>query len=194
MINFYLVRHGEQKKEVEASLTEIGIQQAQLTASYFSDKQIDLLISSPLQRTKQTSEIIAKKLDINIIFDARLKERLNWGDVKNQSFDDFLVEWVKTLEDRNYKPLGGDSSFETGTRMNNLLDDLVKQKHTYVLLVTSGGAIKDLVRNLFSDEYLEGIKTNFIKDDLFYCSITHVIFNEGKYIVKEIGSTEHLCI
>lgn len=67
-MKLYIVRHGETVENANnclvgrrnSALTEAGIKQAHEVANYFDDKVIDLIISSPLDRCKQTSEIISK--------------------------------------------------------------------------------------------------------------------------------------
>ncbi len=71
----YLVRHAENTanltKEfshrlVDYSLTPKGILQAQQTAEYFTDKNIDEIYSSPLKRARETADIIAQKLHLPV--------------------------------------------------------------------------------------------------------------------------------
>ena len=66
-MKLYVVRHGETIENannclvgrINSSLTEKGIEQAKQVGNYFKDKKIDLIVSSPLDRCKQTSEIIS---------------------------------------------------------------------------------------------------------------------------------------
>lgn len=84
---YYGVRHGESVSNVEGfvnahagienPITEKGQQQAQQAGQELADKNIDLIIASPLQRTRETAETIAKELGIDtqeIIFDERIIE------------------------------------------------------------------------------------------------------------------------
>ena len=73
MNRLYLVRHGENPANilkqfscrlVDYPLTEKGVLQAQQTAVYFKDKQIDEIYTSPLRRTIQTGEIIGALLGL----------------------------------------------------------------------------------------------------------------------------------
>ena len=59
----------------DIELNEEGKSQAKITAEKLKNEKIDLIISSPLTRTKQTAEIVRDGRDIDIIFDDRLKER-----------------------------------------------------------------------------------------------------------------------
>ena len=73
MNRIYLVRHGENTanltKEfwhrlVDYSLTPKGILQAQQTAEFFKDKQIDAIYTSPLKRSFETAAIIGRALGL----------------------------------------------------------------------------------------------------------------------------------
>ena len=75
MNTIYLVRHGENKanitkefsyKKVDYPLTTKGILQAQQTADFFKDKAIDEVYASPLRRARETAEIIASTLDLQV--------------------------------------------------------------------------------------------------------------------------------
>ena len=66
------MRHGETIENannclvgrINSSLTEKGIEQAKKVGNYFKDKKIDLIISSPLDRCKQTASIISNQIPI----------------------------------------------------------------------------------------------------------------------------------
>ena len=81
----YVVRHGQTDKnklglvqgQTETDLNEFGIKEAEKLKDLVSSLGIDVVISSPLRRAKETAKIITDdKFPINI--DDRLIER-NWG-------------------------------------------------------------------------------------------------------------------
>ena len=70
MKHFYFFRHGQTNENRDgkqystgdnAYLTETGVKQAQELAKYLSDKNLDIIYSSPFNRTIETAKIIAKK-------------------------------------------------------------------------------------------------------------------------------------
>lgn len=77
-----VVRHGRTDwndlKKIQGAadieLNEEGIKQAEEVSKKLANEKIDLIISSPLKRTRKTSEIINKERNINIIYDDRIKE------------------------------------------------------------------------------------------------------------------------
>jgi len=83
--NYYFIRHGESLRNIKkivvcwpekmrCPLTEKGKEQIQKTAKELKKKKIDLIFSSDLLRTKQTSQILSKELGVKIIYDKALRE------------------------------------------------------------------------------------------------------------------------
>lgn len=56
----YFVRHGQTDQGLDEPLNSTGKQQANKLADELKEQELDLLISSPLQRAVQTAEIINK--------------------------------------------------------------------------------------------------------------------------------------
>lgn len=81
-MKIYTVRHGQtewNKKglyqgKTDVPLNEEGKKQATLVKEKLKDKKIDLIISSPLKRAKETAEIISDG-KIKIITDSLIVER-----------------------------------------------------------------------------------------------------------------------
>lgn len=198
MTTFYLIRHGQKEEALgNPPLTTLGRQQAKITAKYLKDKEIKKIYASPRKRTIQTASIIAKELSLQITQDERLKERMIWGEHAKVSFEEFLKEWIKTDLNRNFKPRFGDSSVETGKRIESLVNEISLNTSSNVLLVSHGGAIADFLRNNFPDSKLPIVRYKehdamFLK--IFECSITIVEKKEDKFLLKQVGLTDHLPI
>ena len=69
----YLIRHGE-KDEERKSLSKRGIKQATLLSKRFKDLKFSKIYSSPLERCKQTTDIINKEHNLPVTYDEGLKE------------------------------------------------------------------------------------------------------------------------
>ena len=91
------------------------------------DKNIFKIYSSTYSRTEETSEIINKILNVEIKYDDRLRERMNWGSVPNQTLEDFLQEWEYSNHHRDFKPKAGLSSLESGNKALEVLIEINKQ-------------------------------------------------------------------
>ncbi|MBI2033471.1 MAG: histidine phosphatase family protein, partial [Candidatus Levybacteria bacterium] len=151
MVTFYLIRHGQKETVMgDPSLSQVGRKQAEYTGKFFKDKKIERIYASPFKRTAETASIISKELNLDIAFDERLRERMNWGSKENETLEDFIKEWQKTDLDRDYQPHHGFSSRESGRRLESFLDEISKElTEGIVLAVTHGGIIGDLLRNVF---------------------------------------------
>lgn len=197
MITFYLVRHGQKEAiPFDPPLTTVGAKQAEVTAQLLKDIPFKEVLASPKTRTKQTAEIISKPHSLTVKTDDRLIERLEWEN--DETFDEFIAEWNKTDIDRSYLPKKGMASKTNGERMKSLLDELAdKHKEGNILIVSHGGTIGDLLRNLFTEEAIEH-KTEPISGaryiDILECGVTTISTTDDKYELLKIGDISHLSI
>ena len=78
-----LIRHGENPanltkqfscREVDYSLTPKGVLQAQQTAHFLRDRQVDEIYASPLKRTRETAQIIGEALGKPVVIREEFRE------------------------------------------------------------------------------------------------------------------------
>ena len=88
MAKLFFVRHGEsvaniqgiyQGQTYDTDLSQLGIKQSQATAGEFYNGKVEQIYCSPLKRTHQTAEIIARKIGLKPKVDRRIIE-INHGD------------------------------------------------------------------------------------------------------------------
>ena len=133
--HFYFFRHGQTNENkagakydnrVNAYLTPDGIAQAEKIGQYLSDKNIEIVYSSPLRRAIETAQAATKNMDVQIITDDRLIETTFgfwYGD------DD---EIQKRIND-NFN------------RIKSCLDDIVaNDSHTNIAIASHGGVTRAL--------------------------------------------------
>lgn len=92
----YVIRHGEVHNPhgiiygrlPHFSLTPNGKKESEQAAEFLADKHIDAIYSSPLERTKQTAEILQKKLNVPEIY-----------------FSDHILEVRSSYEGRKFSTL-----------------------------------------------------------------------------------------
>ena len=89
MKTVYFVRHGETEAnvariiaggELESPLTDQGKKQAKKAGQELRDKHIDMIVSSPMERTRDTAKLIAKEIGYdseNIVYDKNFIEVSN---------------------------------------------------------------------------------------------------------------------
>ena len=152
----YLVRHGETPLTpfrkfsgdgpLNPALTEKGLKEAHLVAEEISKLQPDVLISSPLQRTRQTADIVAKATGLPVLVDPIWIE-CSFGVWDGMSIDEvrdaYPVEYAKWLSTTSYAPPEGESYESTMARavqgLLSLVDEYPGKK---VCVITHNGIIK----------------------------------------------------
>ncbi len=99
MGKIYLIRHGQSEDNAagilggrrDSALTELGIRQAKKAAETISDRDINLIYSSPLRRALTTAEIIADIAGIKELKkDDRLVER-DFGILTGRPYSDIYA-------------------------------------------------------------------------------------------------------
>jgi 2,3-bisphosphoglycerate-dependent phosphoglycerate mutase len=98
----YLVRHGQSAGNAEGRfgghsptpLSELGIQQAELTAKTLAREHINAIYSSDLLRAVQTAQPLAELLNLPIIKTTAFRER-NIGVLEGLTFDESKAEFPK---------------------------------------------------------------------------------------------------
>ena len=134
----------------DIELNEMGKEQAKQTAKLLKDKEIDLIISSPLIRTRQTAEIINEGRNIETIFDKRIIER-DYGEFEGLTKDIFEFHEFWTYS-KNSKYETAENIQDFFKRIYEFLDD-IKEKYQdkTVLLVIHGGV------SVVIDSYFNGL-------------------------------------
>jgi broad specificity phosphatase PhoE len=197
VLALYLIRHGTKEAiPFDPPLTQIGIKQAEKTAEYLRDIPFHIVLASPKLRTRQTAEILAKPHALPVILDSRLLERLEWE--KDEPLEEFISQWGKSDLNRNYQPIIGESSVEKGRIMRKVIDELAsKYTDGNILIVTHGGAIGDLLRNLFGQKTLPDEIDPVTKAPhipISECSITVVEKENDSFTLVRLNDISHLPI
>ena len=153
--NKYIVmRHGQTecnlRGEVSSTvnnddkLTKLGHEQVEKSAKGLKNKNIDLIITSPFVRTRETVEILAEKMGFdkdNIIFDDRLHE-MSLPMYEGKKWDEYHNDYPKTVENFFAAPEGNESYEDVRRRSMSVLYDIEKKYHgKNILIVTHGSPV-----------------------------------------------------
>lgn len=146
-MNIYVVRHGRtdnNDKSVfngryDEDINETGINQAKILKEEVKDMNIDLIICSPMKRTRHTAEILNVN-SLPIIYDDRLIER---------DTGELTLKPHKTVDREEYwnyysnKYINLETVPELFKRVHPVIDD-IKEKYNgkNVLVVTHGGVAR----------------------------------------------------
>ncbi|WP_261300488.1 histidine phosphatase family protein [Paenibacillus andongensis] len=147
-MKLYVVRHGQTEWNYEnrvcgitdVQLTDKGEEQAKELSKIVYEKQIDIILTSPLSRAVKTAEILSRAINKDIVIDHRLVEQ-NYGEFEGTSRDNQNFKEAK----RHFsnKLSGGESILQLSQRIFNVLDE-IKEKYLNqnVLIVTHGGVCR----------------------------------------------------
>jgi broad specificity phosphatase PhoE/ribonuclease HI len=157
---FYFVRHGETvltnsrafsgANGTNPSLNEIGFGQAENVAREMAKIKPDILIASPMLRTKQTAEAISEATGLSIEEDSTWLE-CAFGDWDGFTFQEikakFPVEAQLWLNSSGYEPPNGESFDEVGERVDAAIDYVAaKYVGKKVCIVTHNVVIREIAR------------------------------------------------
>lgn len=149
-MKLYVVRHGrtncndegKYNGKLDEDINETGINQAKEARKKVEKLDIDLIICSPLLRTKHTCNIINAN-NIPIIYDKRLEER-DCGKFTNEKLGEFYYTDYWNYYS-NKKIEGLEIIPELFKRVSLFLDEIKeKYKDKNILIVTHGGVARGI--------------------------------------------------
>jgi isoleucyl-tRNA synthetase len=153
---YFLMRHGEAEQNVlgiESSdeeaihhLTEKGIADTKKTAEKLKGEKIDLIIHSPITRTKETASEVKKILDdVEIISDKRITEEILGGlsGIKVGEFENYF----SCFNDRMYNSVKNcETLLEAKKRVGEFIYDIEKKYQNKNILIISHGGPMSLMK------------------------------------------------
>jgi probable phosphoglycerate mutase len=135
----------------DPGLTPTGVEQAQRAAGWLKRLGgVDAIVSSPLQRTRETAAVVANELGLDVELEAGLAEA-SFGEWDGFTFADIMERWPAELNDwlasTAVAPPGGEPFDEVYERVSAATDRILQ---TYagktVVAVSHVTPIKMLVR------------------------------------------------
>jgi probable phosphoglycerate mutase len=143
----YFVRHGQTEWNVQKvsqgwsdnPLNEIGRAQAEKVADEIVKLRPTYFFCSDLMRARETAEIINKKLNMEIIFDSRLRE-FGSGRLEGQKKHELPLDIMQDFKKNPHK-YGAESLEDVFKRAQSFIKEIVDRKLENVLVVSHGGFI-----------------------------------------------------
>ena len=141
MKQLYFVRHGQtewnaisrMQGQMNSVLTPLGREQADSHARLLASLEIQAIFASPLERARQTAEIIRRSVDADVRYDARIKE-WDCGD-----WSGYLYEEVKRKWPDEWAALQADRFNYRGPRCENY-PDMIERATPFVQEMMRGPA------------------------------------------------------
>ena len=155
-MKLYVARHGQTEYNAQnricgvtdLPLTEKGLKQAEELAQKLKDKQIDVIIASPLIRAQQTAAAVSAVIGMPIVTDSRITEQ-NFGIYEGKDRGD--AGFYANKRQFAVKYPQGESMFQLAGRVYPFIAE-IKEKYAdkTVLLVCHGGVCR-MIRTYFED-------------------------------------------
>lgn len=192
---FFIVQHGEKRQgQLDPGLTARGHRQADAVALALRGADVSHVRSSPLRRARQTAAPLARALDLPVVVEAGLTERMTWFP-DAEPLEDFLAQWRRTNRDRDHQPPTGDSSRTAGRRFEEVLRALVHADAGpggSVVVVTHGGVTVDFLRTVVDDAVWAPRIEPYVEDGVPGGAITEVSFSGGVWRLHHLARLDHV--
>lgn len=171
-------------------LSAAGRAQAALLAPYVATfPTIDVVVTSPLLRAVQTTEIVVPGRAR--VLEARLRE-LDFGEFEGRTRDELELDprWdAWNLDPFRLAPPGGETYEQLRVRADAWLAEArAAHEDAHVLAVTHSGTIQMLLSSLLGIERPRWRKRIYLR----HTSVTHVLFRNEEAVVERVNDTRHL--
>ncbi len=158
-----LMRHGQTDcnrdgiwmgRKLDEPINDTGREQIAKTIPDLKALNPELIIASPMKRTKESAGIIQEALGIPIEFDERIAE-IDIGSLSGKSREEAATFMSLSMEEAihlyrvgeyDYASLGGESFQHILERTQNFLKDLSQRKEGCVIVMAHGGLVRSLHR------------------------------------------------
>jgi len=199
-----LVRHGVTEHSVERrfsgsggrfdpELTELGLQQAAAAAAELEARGgAEVLVCSPMRRTRQTADVIGERIGLRPIAVPGLEEA-RFGEWDGHTFAEVMTRWPDAMADwlasPDVAPPGGESLREVYARVSAALDSVLAD-HAGRRIVVAGhvGSIRSLTARALGSP-LESMT----RMELSPASITTLTwYADGNSSMRSFAESAHL--
>ncbi|GGE23845.1 histidine phosphatase family protein [Streptococcus himalayensis] len=187
MTTVYFVRHCEPNYDNHddwtRELSSKGLQDCQLVTDFLADKQIDLVLSSPLKRAVDTVKPFAESQNLPLQTISDFRER-KIDDVWIEDFNSFTA---KQWKDFSYKLANGESLQEVQTRNITALQKCLQDYKGKNIVIGSHGTALSTILHYYKKDF--GL-TDFLRIKPLMPHIICFEFNQFDCL----SITEHILI
>ena len=201
----YLVRHGQSignanhiyLGHTDMDLSELGYEQAQITAEHLKDIDFEAVYSSDLMCAHNTALPHAKMRNLDVIDSKELRE-LNIGDwegvstdvLKSEHYDDFIVGWLENFG--TFCLPNGERVSDGAERMYNEVLRIAKAHPDAKVLIASHAAV---IRAFWGK--ISGIEPEKLASEIPFptnASYSTVIFDGERLIPDKFSCDEQFLV
>lgn len=175
----YFVRHGRtewnaiarMQGQWNSNLDDLGRSQADVNGRWLANLGIEAMFASPLDRTRQTAEIINRYLGLPVVYDARLME-WDCGDWSGWLYAEieqkWAAEWAAWRADPfHYRPPNSENYPDMIARSAPFLAELQAQPAKTIAIVSHGMIGKAMLSTLLGLEEARTLSFHQPNDRVF---------------------------
>ncbi len=146
---YFVMRHGEAEHNIKhvlnsdnstpSHLTENGKNKVLKTAENLKSKKIDLIIASPLIRTKETAELVAGVCGISkdsILYDDRIQE-VQGGTMNGSTSEQYAKLFPNVIDKFTVTPEGGENISDVKKRAGDFIYEIDRKYQGKTILVVT---------------------------------------------------------
>jgi len=192
-MNIYVVRHGESEENVKGTfygktdckLSDKGKVQSLFLRDKLKDINFNKVYYSPTKRAVETLDLIYDNKNSQKSCDKRLCE-INFGNFEGKNYTELLELYEEEckLWERDwisFTPPNGESYLDLYKRVEEFMDELLKESYENVLIVSHGGPIRAIYTYVMNKN-LE----MFWKFGCNNCDIAKIKFEFGNLFIDSI--------
>lgn len=155
---YFVMRHGQAESnqlgiidsrlDSKHGLTELGVQQVNENAQFLKDQNIDIIICSPLLRTRQTAELVKEIIEYKgeIIINDQLRESNPGEKYQGTLWSEYLKKFNNYTERYTLENQEGETYRDIKIRVMDTLYQLEKEyQNKNILIVSHGGPILNMI-------------------------------------------------
>ena len=189
--DFYIFRHGQssynlagrtQGRTNDSVLTELGREQARAVGQKLAGRGIEVIITSPLERAKETAKLANETLRVPVLTDERFIE-VDVGEIEGMHYTDIQNKYGEKYQqwrslDCKYENMcfeGGETKKQVRQRVFGGLEDYAENSAYDILAISSHGIMLSQVLIAMKVGVVE------VKDG----AILHIFYEDGKWKVAE---------
>ncbi len=200
MKSLYFVRHGQtewnairrMQGQWNSDLNDLGRAQAEVNGRFLQGLDIDYMVASPLDRTRQTAEIIDRHLQVGFAVDDRIKE-WHCGDWSGEMWDEVPHKWPEEFAAWRADPFfgrgpGTENYPDMIARATPFLQDLLANEHRRIAIISHGLIGRAMVGTLLSLTPEEILSFSQGNDTIFHLeqqsggfTVQHYVGGEGPF-------------
>ncbi len=196
---FIFLRHGETEwnklsryqGSLNIGLNERGREQARQAASLLETREIDLIVSSDLDRAHDTARVVGERMGLEVQLRQNLRE-MDFGIWEGKDYPAIQEEtpeaYQKWLDDPvNNPPPEGESLVDFKERVVGVCQEILEEEEETVLIVCHGGVIMAYLAHILGMDLRD-----YRRLKVSNAGISRVLFHDSQPVLRTFNCTAHL--